>query len=58
MRPFGETIQWVFFADGERRPDVWTGRVFHKFAGREIADKRPLEHGRSSLSAARASGAA
>ena len=30
-------------ADGRHRPDVRTGRFFHKFAGKGYEDKRPRE---------------
>ena len=38
-----ETIQWVFFQMGGIGPMFGQLGFFHKFAGREIADKRPLE---------------
>jgi GSH-dependent disulfide-bond oxidoreductase len=38
-----ETIQWVFFQMGGVGPMFGQLGFFHKFAGREIADKRPLE---------------
>ncbi|WP_380874686.1 glutathione S-transferase [Sphingomonas sp. DBB INV C78] len=38
-----ETIQWVFFQMGAIGPMFGQLGFFHKFAGREIADKRPLE---------------
>ncbi|HEY1541721.1 MAG TPA: glutathione S-transferase N-terminal domain-containing protein [Xanthobacteraceae bacterium] len=38
-----ETIQWVFFQMGGIGPMFGQVGYFHKFAGREIADKRPLE---------------
>jgi GST-like protein len=38
-----ETIQWVFFQMGGIGPIFGQLGFFHKFAGREIADKRPLE---------------
>lgn len=38
-----ETIQWVFFQMGAVGPMFGQVGYFHKFAGREIADKRPLE---------------
>lgn len=38
-----ETIQWVFFQMGNVGPIFGQLGFFHKFAGREIADKRPLE---------------
>jgi GSH-dependent disulfide-bond oxidoreductase len=39
-----ETIQWVFFQMAFIGPMFGQVGYFHKFAGREIADKRPLEH--------------
>jgi len=39
-----ETIQWVHFQMGGIGPMFGQVGYFHKFAGREIADKRPLEH--------------
>src|SRR5207302_10675892 len=39
-----ETIQWVFFQMAFVGPMFGQVGYFHKFAGREIADKRPLEH--------------
>jgi GSH-dependent disulfide-bond oxidoreductase len=39
-----ETIQWVFFQMAFIGPIFGQVGYFHKFAGREIADKRPLEH--------------
>jgi len=39
-----ETIQWVFFQMASVGPMFGQVGYFHKFAGREIADKRPLEH--------------
>ena len=38
-----ETIQWVFFQMSVIGPMFGQVGFFHKFAGREIADKRPLE---------------
>ena len=38
-----ETIQWLFFQKGHVGPMFGQLGYFHKFAGREIADKRPLE---------------
>jgi len=38
-----ETIQWVFFQMAFVGPMFGQLGYFHKFAGREIADKRPLE---------------
>ena len=38
-----ETIQWVFFQMAGIGPMFGQVGYFHKFAGREIADKRPLE---------------
>ncbi|MER8365612.1 glutathione S-transferase N-terminal domain-containing protein [Mesorhizobium sp. M1348] len=38
-----ETIQWVFFQMASIGPMFGQVGFFHKFAGREIADKRPLE---------------
>ncbi len=38
-----ETIQWVFFQMGGIGPMFGQVGFFHKFAGREFADKRPLE---------------
>ncbi|HUN48906.1 MAG TPA: glutathione S-transferase N-terminal domain-containing protein [Stellaceae bacterium] len=38
-----EAIQWVFFQMGNVGPMFGQVGYFHKFAGREIADKRPLE---------------
>ncbi|RUX49911.1 glutathione S-transferase, partial [Mesorhizobium sp. M7A.F.Ca.CA.002.09.1.1] len=38
-----ETIQWVFFQMASVGPMFGQVGFFHKFAGREIADKRPLE---------------
>jgi len=38
-----ETLQWVFFQMAAIGPMFGQLGFFHKFAGREIADKRPLE---------------
>ncbi len=38
-----ETIQWVFFQMGAIGPMFGQVGFFHKFAGKEIADKRPLQ---------------
>jgi len=38
-----ETLQWLFFQVGFIGPMFGQVGYFHKFAGREIADKRPLE---------------
>ncbi len=38
-----ETIQWVFFQMANVGPIFGQVGFFHKFAGREIEDKRPLE---------------
>jgi GSH-dependent disulfide-bond oxidoreductase len=38
-----ETIQWVFFQMAAIGPMFGQVGYFHKFAGRDIADKRPLE---------------
>ncbi|MGN7293156.1 glutathione binding-like protein [Rhizobium sp. SAFR-030] len=38
-----ETIQWVMFQMGGIGPMFGQLGFFHKFAGKEIADKRPLE---------------
>jgi GST-like protein len=38
-----ETLQWVFFQMASIGPMFGQVGYFHKFAGREIADKRPLE---------------
>jgi GST-like protein len=38
-----ETIQWVFFQMASVGPMFGQVGYFHKFAGREIADKRPLQ---------------
>jgi GSH-dependent disulfide-bond oxidoreductase len=42
-----ETIQWVFFQMAAVGPMFGQLGFFHKFAGREIADKRPLERYRA-----------
>jgi GSH-dependent disulfide-bond oxidoreductase len=42
-----ETIQWVFFQMAAVGPMFGQLGFFHKFAGREIDDKRPLERYRS-----------
>ncbi|HYH21823.1 MAG TPA: glutathione S-transferase N-terminal domain-containing protein [Azospirillum sp.] len=42
-----ETIQWVFFQMAAVGPMFGQLGYFHKFAGREIADKRPLERYRA-----------
>ncbi|MCW2240009.1 glutathione S-transferase N-terminal domain-containing protein [Azospirillum canadense] len=42
-----ETIQWVFFQMGAVGPMFGQLGFFHKFAGREIEDKRPLERYRA-----------
>jgi GST-like protein len=39
-----ETIQWVFFQMAFIGPMFGQVGYFYKFAGRHIADKRPLEH--------------
>jgi len=39
-----ETLQWVFFQAAAVGPMFGQIGYFYKFAGREIADKRPLEH--------------
>jgi GST-like protein len=39
-----ETIQWVFLQMASIGPMFGQVGYFHKFAGREISDKRPLEH--------------
>ena len=41
-----ETIQWVFFQMAFIGPMFGQVGYFYKFAGREIADKRPLERHR------------
>ena len=38
-----ETLQWVFFQMGAIGPMFGQVGYFHKFAGREIEDKRPLD---------------
>jgi GST-like protein len=38
-----ETLQWLFFQMAAVGPMFGQLGYFHKFAGREIADKRPLE---------------
>ncbi len=38
-----ETIQWVFWQNAGLGPMFGQLGFFHKFAGKEIADKRPLE---------------
>lgn len=38
-----ETIQWVFFQMGAIGPMFGQVGFFHKFAGKDIADKRPLQ---------------
>jgi GST-like protein len=38
-----ETIEWVFFQMAAVGPMFGQVGYFHKFAGKEIADKRPLE---------------
>jgi GST-like protein len=42
-----ETIQWVFFQMAAVGPMFGQLGFFHKFAGREIEDKRPLERYRT-----------
>ncbi len=42
-----KTIQWVFFQMSGIGPTFGQLGYFHKFAGREIDDKRPLERFRS-----------
>ncbi|KAB0269500.1 glutathione S-transferase N-terminal domain-containing protein [Microvirga brassicacearum] len=42
-----QTIQWVFFQMGGVGPMFGQLGYFHKFAGREIEDKRPLERYRA-----------
>lgn len=42
-----ETIQWVFFQMAGVGPTFGQLGYFHKFAGREIEDKRPFERYRS-----------
>jgi GSH-dependent disulfide-bond oxidoreductase len=39
-----ETIQWVFFQMAFIGPMFGRVGYFYKFAGREIADKRSLQH--------------
>lgn len=39
-----ETIQWVFFQMASVGPMFGQLGYFYKFAGRDIGDKRPLEH--------------
>ena len=39
-----ETVQWVFFQMAAVGPMFGQVGYFHKFAGRQIADKRPLQH--------------
>lgn len=39
-----ETIQWLMFQMGAVGPMFGQVGYFHKFEGREIEDKRPLEH--------------
>lgn len=39
-----ETIQWVFFQMASIGPMFGQVGFFNKFAGKEYADKRPLEH--------------
>jgi GSH-dependent disulfide-bond oxidoreductase len=38
-----ETMQWVFFQNASIGPMFGQLGFFHKFAGRDISDKRPLE---------------
>ncbi len=38
-----ETLQWVFFQVGGIGPTFGQFGFFHKFGGKDIADKRPLE---------------
>lgn len=38
-----ETLQWLFFQNAAIGPMFGQVGYFHKFAGKEIADKRPLE---------------
>jgi GST-like protein len=38
-----ETVQWVFFQMAAVGPMFGQVGYFHKFAGRQIADKRPLQ---------------
>jgi GSH-dependent disulfide-bond oxidoreductase len=42
-----ETIQWVYFQMGAVGPMFGQVGYFHKFAGKEIDDKRPLERYRN-----------
>jgi GST-like protein len=42
-----ETLQWVFFQMGAVGPMFGQLGFFHKFAGREYEDKRPLERYRA-----------
>lgn len=42
-----ETIQWVFFQMGGVGPMFGQLGYFHRFAGKEIEDKRPLERYRA-----------
>jgi GST-like protein len=42
-----ETVQWVFFQMASVGPMFGQLGFFHKFAGREIEDKRPLERYRA-----------
>jgi len=42
-----ETIQWVFFQMASVGPMFGQVGYFHKFAGKDIADKRPLERYRN-----------
>ncbi|MBJ6125109.1 glutathione S-transferase N-terminal domain-containing protein [Microvirga splendida] len=42
-----ETVQWVFFQMASVGPMFGQLGFFHKFAGREIEDKRPLERYRN-----------
>lgn len=42
-----ETVQWVFFQMASVGPMFGQLGYFHKFAGREIEDKRPLERYRT-----------
>ncbi|QFU16318.1 glutathione S-transferase N-terminal domain-containing protein [Microvirga thermotolerans] len=42
-----ETVQWVFFQMAAVGPMFGQLGYFHKFAGREIEDKRPLERYRA-----------
>ena len=44
-----ETIQWVFFQMAGIGPMFGQVGYFHKFAGREIEDKRPLERYKNEL---------